>query len=97
LSVAFEVGFEWKRRQCKEALQMTSVLLIGLFVALATLFILVKSRRGKAIKVKRQEKSEVLRQLLALSEQEDRISRSAPPPDKLHRSRRAFVGSSRKS
>jgi hypothetical protein len=97
LSAAIEVGFGWKRWQCKESLQMTSILLIGLLIALATFFMLVKSRKDKPIKAKRQEKSEVLRQLLALSEQEDRISRSVPPPTKPNESRRAFVGSSRKS
>jgi hypothetical protein len=76
---------------------MTSILLIGLFIAVATLFMLVRSRKDKPTKAKRQEKSEVIRQLLALSEQEDRISRSVPPPNKLHESRRAFVSSSRKS
>jgi hypothetical protein len=76
---------------------MTSILLIGLFIAVATLFMLVKSRKDKPMKAKRQEKSEVIRQLLALSEQEDLISRSVPPTNKLHESRRAFVSSSRKS
>ena len=76
---------------------MTSILLIGLLIALATLFILVKSRKDRPIKAKRQEKSEVLRQLLALSEQEDRTSKSLPHPDKLHGSRNAFVSSTRKS
>lgn len=71
---------------------MTSILFIGLLIALAILFMLVKSRKDKPMKAKRQEKSEVIRQLLALSEQEDRIS-----PNKLHGSRRAFVSSSRKS
>ena len=36
---------------------------------------LVKSRKDKPMKAKRQEKSEVIRQLLALSEQEDSISK----------------------
>jgi hypothetical protein len=76
---------------------MTSILLIGLLIALATLFMLVKSRKDKPTKAKRQEKSEVLRQLLALSEQEDHIASNATPPAKLHRSRNAFVSSSRKS
>jgi hypothetical protein len=76
---------------------MTSILLIGLLIALATLFMLVKSRKGKPVKAKRQEKSEVLRQLLALSEQEDHNTSNAPAPDKLHGSRRAFASSSKKS
>lgn len=76
---------------------MTSILLIGLFIAVAALFMLVKSRKDKPMKARRQEKSEVIRQLLALSEQEDRTSRSVPPPSKLRESRRAFVSPSRKS
>ena len=71
---------------------MTSILFIGLLIALAILFMLVKGRKDKPMKAKRQEKSEVIRQLLALSEQEDSTS-----SNKLHGSRRAFVSSSRKS
>ncbi len=76
---------------------MTSILLIGLSIALATIFMLVKNRKDKPVKVKRQEKSEVLRQLLALSEQEDQVLSNSPPPTKLQGSRQAFVSSSKKS
>jgi hypothetical protein len=76
---------------------MTSILLIGLLIALATLFMLAKSWKGKPVKAKRQEKSEVLRQLLALSEQEESISSNAQPSGKLQGSRSAFVSSTRKS
>jgi hypothetical protein len=76
---------------------MTSILLIGLSIALATVLVLVKNRKNKPVKAKRQEKSEVLRQLLALSEQEDHTSSNAPPSNKLDRSQRAFVSSTKRS
>ena len=76
---------------------MTSILLIGLSIALVTIFMLVKSRKDKQVKVKRQEKSEVLRQLLALSEQEDHISKEHPAPGKTPPKSQAFVSSTRKS
>ena len=75
---------------------MIAILFIGLLIALATLFMLVKSRKNKPTKAKRQEKSEVIRQLLALSEQEESNSANTPPPGKLHASRPGFA-SSRKS
>lgn len=75
---------------------MIAILFIGLLIALAAYFMLVKSWGDKLIKAKRQEKSEVIRQLLALSEQEDGNSANTLPPGKLHASRRGFV-SSRKS
>jgi hypothetical protein len=75
---------------------MIGILFIGLLTALATLFMLVKNRKDKPTKAKRQEKSEVIRQLLALSEQEESNSANAPPPGKLHASRRGLV-SPRKS
>ncbi len=76
---------------------MIGILFIGLLIALAAYFMLVKAWGDKHRKAKRQEKSEVIRQLLALSEQEDCISATPPPPGKLQGSRRGFVGSSKKS
>ncbi len=76
---------------------MIGILFIGLLIALAAYFMLVKSWGDKPRKAKRQEKSEVIRQLLALSEQEESNGANTPPPGKLHASRRGFVSSSRKS
>jgi hypothetical protein len=74
---------------------MISILVIGLLVALAAYFILPKTWGDKP-KAKKQEKAEIIRQLLALSEREDSIA-SAPPPSKLQGSRRGFVSTSKKS
>jgi hypothetical protein len=76
---------------------MVGILFIGLLTTLAAYFMLVKTWGDEPKKAKKQEKSEIIRQLLALSEQENRISASAPPPSKLHASRRGFVSSSKKS
>jgi len=76
---------------------MTSILVIGLSIALATIFMLSKHRKDKPVKVKRQEKSEVLRQLLALSEQENHISKEHPTPGKTPTKSQPFVSSTRKS
>jgi hypothetical protein len=74
---------------------MISILVIGLLVALVAYFILAKTWGDKP-KAKKQEKAEIIRQLLALSEREDSIA-SAPPPSKLQGSRRGFVSTSKKS
>lgn len=74
---------------------MVSILVIGLLIALAAYFILAKTW-GDEPKAKKQEKAEIIRQLLALSEREDSIA-SAPPPSKLQGSRRGFVSTSKKS
>jgi hypothetical protein len=76
---------------------MIGILLIGVLIALAAYFILVKMWGAEPKKARKQEKSEIIRQLLALSEQENRLSANSPPPDKLHASRRGFVSTSRKS
>jgi hypothetical protein len=74
---------------------MIAILFIGLLIALAAYLMLAKTRGNDSTKAKRQEKSEIIRQLLALSEQEGRIP--APPPGKLQGNRRGFVSSSKKS
>ena len=74
---------------------MISILVIGLLIALAAYFILAKMW-GDEPKAKKQEKAEIIRQLLALSEREDSIA-SAPPPSKLQGNRRGFVSTSKKS
>jgi hypothetical protein len=81
----------------KEALMMIAILFIGLLIALAAYLILARTRKDGSTKAKRQEKSEIIRQLLALSDQEDHISATPPPPGKLQGSRREFVSSSKKS
>lgn len=72
-------------------------LFIGLLIALAAYLMLAKMRKDDSIKAKRQEKSEILRQLLALSDQEGRMPTTPPPPGKLQASQRRFVSSSKKS
>jgi len=74
---------------------MISIMVIGLLIALAAYFVLAKPW-GKEPKAKKQEKAEIMRQLLALSEQENRLSTN-PPPDKLHTTRRGFASTPRKS
>jgi hypothetical protein len=72
---------------------MIAILFIGLLIALAAYLMLAKTRKEVSTKAKRQEKSEIIRQLLALSDQEDHMSATPPPPG----NRRGFAGSSRKS
>jgi hypothetical protein len=83
---------------------MTSILLIGLAIALALYLLLAKTwlnLRGEPKKARKQEKAEIMRQLLALSDRENNISAAAPPlrpatprtskrsqPDKLRTSRK---------
>jgi hypothetical protein len=81
----------------KEALKMIAILFAGLLIALAAYFMLTKTWGKGPPKARKQEKAEIMRQLLALSEQENRISPGAPPPRKLHASRRGAVGAPRKS
>jgi hypothetical protein len=76
---------------------MISILVIGFLIALAAYFMMVKTWGDKPKKARKQEKSEIIRQLLALSEQENRLPLNAPLPGKLHASRRGFVNTSRKS
>ena len=60
---------------------MTSILLIGLAIALALYLLLARTwlnSRDEPKKAKKQEKAEIMRQLLALSDREDNISAAAP-------------------
>jgi len=76
---------------------MIGILFIGLLIALAAYFMLVKTWGAEPKTARKQEKSEIIRQLLALSERENSISANWTPPGNLHGSRRGFVGSSKKS
>jgi hypothetical protein len=89
---------------------MIGILFIGLGIALALYFMLAKTWGDDSRKAKKQERAEIIRQLLALSDRENSISATPPPvrsrtprtnqarqPAKLHRSRQGFVGSSTKS
>jgi hypothetical protein len=58
---------------------MVSVLFIGVVTALAMLAILAKTCAGRPKKAEKWEKSEILRQLLTLSERENGISAVASP------------------
>lgn len=57
---------------------MTNLLLIGLAVALVAYITLAKSWRSQPQKARKQEKAEIMRQLLALSEREQGILTTAP-------------------
>lgn len=58
---------------------MTHILIIGVVATLAVLAILSKTWAGEPKKAKKSEKAEIIRQLLALSEHENRIAAAAPP------------------
>jgi hypothetical protein len=57
---------------------MTNLLLIGLVVALVAYITLAKAWRPQPQKAKKQEKAEIMRQLLALSDREQGIPTTAP-------------------
>jgi hypothetical protein len=73
-----------------------AILFIAILIALAAYLLFAKTRGKNSTKAKRQEKSEIIRQLLALSDQEDHISATPPPPVKLQGGRRGFASSSKK-
>ena len=50
---------------------MTSIILVGVAGALATLVVAMKARAGKTRKADRWEKAEIVKRLLALSEGEN--------------------------
>lgn len=58
---------------------MISIVLIGVGTALAVFAILAKTCAGKPKKAQKWEKGEIIKQLLALSERENRVSVIAPP------------------
>jgi hypothetical protein len=59
---------------------MTSILLIGLAIALALYLVLPKIWRNEPPKAKRQEKAEIMKQLLALSDRENLFLANASHP-----------------
>jgi hypothetical protein len=91
---------------------MTSILLIGLAIALALYLLLTRiwlSSRDEPRKAKKQEKAEIMRQLLALSDLEQSIPATPSPmrsvaprtnrraqPGKLDTERMGLASSSRK-
>jgi hypothetical protein len=58
---------------------MTSILLISLAIALALYLVVPKMWRNEPPKAKKQEKAEIMRQLLALSDRDDLLLANAPP------------------
>jgi hypothetical protein len=89
---------------------MIGILFISLAIALAAYFMLAKTWGDDSRKAKKQERAEIIRQLLALSDRENSTSATplpvrsqtpltnqGMPPGKLHGSRQGFVGSSKKS
>jgi len=59
---------------------MTTILLISLAIALALYLVLPKIRRNEPPKAKRQEKADIMRQLLALSDRENLLLANASRP-----------------
>jgi Protein of unknown function (DUF2934) len=59
---------------------MISILFIGVGTALAVFAILAKTYAGGRKKAEKWEKGEIIKQLLALSERENRVSAIASPP-----------------
>lgn len=92
---------------------MTTILCISLAIALALYLLLTKTRfvknlSGEPKKARKQERAAIMRQLLALSEQENSVSATPPSlrsgssnqrtrPERLLASPRGLVSSSRKS
>ena len=89
---------------------MIGILFIRLAIVLTAYFMLAKTWRDGPKKAKKQERAEIMRQLLALSDRENSISATTPPvrsrtpltnqamqPGKLHRSGQRLVSSCKKS
>jgi len=57
---------------------MTNLLLVGLVLALVAYITLAKSWRPEPKKARKQEKAEIMRQLLALSERDQGILTTTP-------------------
>jgi hypothetical protein len=76
---------------------MTSILFISLAIAVVLYVFVVKTSREEPHKARKQEKAEIMRQLLALSDREESIS-AAPPPLRSatsHTSQRSQAGKPR--
>ena len=58
---------------------MIGILFIGLVIALAAYIMLAKTWGDDSKKAKKQERAEIIRQLLALSDRENSISAASPP------------------
>ena len=52
---------------------MTTIVLVGVAIALVLFAIIVKARAGKPKRLEKGEKAQILKQLLALSEREDTV------------------------
>ena len=89
---------------------MIGIVSAGLVIVLAAYFMVAKTWGDGPRKAKKQERAEIMRQLLALSDRENSISATTPPirsrtpltnqpmpSGKLHRSGQKLVSSSRKS
>jgi hypothetical protein len=59
---------------------MITILAIGIAAAVAVFFVLTKTSIGKPKKAPKSEKAAILKQLLAISDAENRIHVSAPSP-----------------
>lgn len=57
---------------------MTSILCVGVVIALAGFVIVLKTCTGRPKKAQKWEKADIMKQLLALSERESSIVASAP-------------------
>jgi hypothetical protein len=74
---------------------MTTIILIGIASAFTLLLIVVKAHTGKPNKLDRQEKAEILKRILALSERENMVEGALRQKSALQTSaprRRAAAG-----
>ena len=65
---------------------MTSIIIIGVVVALGAIVVAAMKWGPQPKKAKRGEKAEIMKQLLALSESENSMAAAAPVPDRQIRS-----------
>lgn len=62
-----------------DTIKMTIILIVGLVTALVLYVVLAKMWGNEPKKAKKQERAEIMRQLLALSDLENNASATAPP------------------
>ena len=75
---------------------MTTIVLVGVASFLVVFAIIVKARGGKPKKPEKLEKAQIVKQLLALSEREDRV-KGIPPQQSVSQCSRAAAASTSSS
>jgi hypothetical protein len=76
-------------------MSMTTIVLLGVASALVVLAIVVKALSGKQKKAEKWEKAQIVKRLVALSEQESAVKKAASQPPTSKRpapARRAAAG-----